>query len=781
MWKKVANFIFAFRIPLLIFTGILALASAYYARKAEILQQFHQVVPESDPEYQEFLFFRKIFGEDADVLVGALEGKNVQNKNFIKELETAYLEIKKIQGVKSFLLFSKAPKLVFNREKERFEFVPLFGSPEDFNIKEFEKLPIYKKLLYNPEIHSYLLAVRFDDKTLNSKLKHKVVPEVLSKIETIAGKYDIKFHYAGLPYLRVYISSQLPKELNLFTLLALLLTALALYFFYRSIYAVIFPLILLGLSSLVTLGIIGFLGYKLTLLSGLLPSIIVILGIPPSIFMISDYHDEYTKYKNKYVALRRMIQKLGLVTFMINANTAFSFLTLYFTEVTQLQEFGIVAFLGTMATYFLTLILIPGIFSLLPPPTEKQLKHLEAPLINKYLSHVIRSVNNHRKLIYLITVVIVVISAWGLTRLKAVSYLTDDIPKEEKIYSDFKFVEQSVGGSLPFEIMFDTGKKGGAKKYKNLKKIEALQDSLLKYQNLSPSISYVNFLKWLRQAFYDNDPKEYSLPTKDELPLILSFVKKKNFKGGNSEMGFDKLVDSTQRYIRISAFVKDIGSVEMPELIDSINKDIQTIFKKKKKKQKVIVTGTTKIFLKANEYLLDNLAWSLLAAFIIIGLQMYFLFNSFKIMVISMIPNLIPLLLVAGIMGFKGIPLKPSTALIYEMAFGIAIDNSIHYLAMYRYYRKKKMKIAEAVNQSLRITGLGIIYTSIVLFLGFGIFVPSKFGSTQALGLLTSFTLGIALFSNLYLMPALINSWVKEDELPQHAWIDEEYENGEEE
>ena len=780
MWKKVANFIFKFRVYLLIGVALLTIASIYYARKAELLQKFSQVVPKSDKDYQEFLFFQSLFGDDADVIIGTVSGNNIENKSFLKELNELYYDIKSREGVKSFLIFTKAPKLVFNREKEKFELKPIFPDSTKFDPKEFEKYPIYKNFLYDDSLKSFFFAIRFDDKTLNTKRKHQVIPKVLDDITKLGEKHGITTHFAGVPYIRIYISEQLPKELRLFMIFALILTAAALYYFYRSIYAVIFPLILLGISSLVTLGLIGFFGYKITLLSGLLPPIIVILGIPPSIFMISDYHEEYTKYKNKFVALRRMIQKLGLVTLMINANTAFSFLTLYFTEVVPLQEFGIVAFWGTMITYVLTLILIPGIFSLLPPPTEKHLKHLEAPIISKYLNHIAFFVNNKRKTIYFITILLATLGAWGLTKLVAVSYMTDDIPKKAKIYKDFKFVENKLGGSLPFEILFDTGKKNGAKKYKYLKKVNELQDSLQKYSDLSPSISYVNLLKWLRQAFYGNDPSQYSLPTRDELPLILSFIKKKEMNFNTTGININKLIDSTKRYIRITAFVKDIGSRKLPVLIDSIEKDISNIFgtpeKLKKKKQKIIITGTTKIFLKANEYLLDNLAWSLLAAFLIIGLQMYLLFNSFKIMIISMIPNLIPLLLVAGLMGFIGIPLKPSTALIYEMAFGIAIDNSIHYLAMYRYYRKHKYSVKDAVEKALKTTGLGIIYTSVVLLFGFIIFAPSKFGSTQALGILTSLTLFIALFSNLYLMPALINSWVKEKDMVKHAWIDEEFE-----
>lgn len=769
MWESIARFIFRYRIYLLGLVMLSTLFFGYFAHKVELLQEFAKVVPASDPDFIDFQWYKKTFGDDANSLIFLHKGKDAFSPSFLSTYSHLLEKVERINGVKSIATYAKLFTLTY-REDSLYLAECKMDCP-------YDSLPVYANLLLDSTLTWGVTLVQFESEVISTKKKHVIIPEVIHLIESHASQYHVSLHYTGIPYLRIYISKRLPKELFLFVSFALLLTALSLYFFYRDFYSVLFPLLLLAVSSISTLGIIGLLGYKITLLSGLLPPIIIILGIPPSIYMISDYHDEFIRYRNKYVALQKMVKKLGLVTLMINANTAFSFLTLYFTEVVPLQEFGIVAFLGTMLTYVYTLILIPGVFSLLPSPKEHHVQHLNAKWMKTTLDWIAKAVLHKRSLIYAITAIVIGISIWGLTKLEAVSYMMDDIPKQKKIYQDLIEIESTLNGSMPLEIVFDSGKKNGFRSHKNMEKIAKLQDSLAFYPELARSLSYVDLVKWVRQAVYNNDPSQYTSPIRDEMPVIWNSLRHSNL--ADQVQVAQLLVDSTGQYIRISTLVKDIGSQRVSQLIEQIKSDVQEIWGPdsllEKQGQRFLITGTTRLFLKSNEYLLDNLIWSLLAAFFIIGLQMFFLYNSFRIMLISMIPNLIPLALTAAFMGFMKIPLKPSTALIYEMAFGIAIDNSIHYLATYRFRRKDGLSISHAVQSSLRITGLGIIYTSIVLFFGFGIFIPSEFGSTQALGMLTAITLLIALFSNLFLMPALIIDWDRE-KMPEHALIDEEYE-----
>jgi predicted RND superfamily exporter protein len=444
---------------------------------------------------------------------------------------------------------------------------------------------------------------------------------------------------------------------------------------------------------------------------------------------------------------------------MINANTAIGFLTLYFTAVVPLQEFGLIACLATMVTYVISIILIPGVFSMLPPPTEASTRHLDGKFVRVFIQGLKYAVDKKRTHIYALTVLLCALSIWGLFKLQAISFMVDDLPEEDKIYTDLRFLESNFKGVMPFEIVVDTKKKGGLNKTNKLRKIEELQEKLETYPEISKTRSVVDIYKTARMAYYYNQPGEYKLPSKAEMSFILEYYRKQKGNKGRKNI-LNSVVDSSFSKTRISGNIQDIGSVKMKVLLDSIQQDVDRILGKNEPESDfhTIVTGTTKIFIKANEYLVDNLFWSLIATFLLIAAQMFYLFRSWKVMIVSMMANLIPLLIIGGVMGFFHIPLKPSTVLIFGIAFGIAIDNTIHYLAKYRQDRKMGLSVHDSVMLSLDDTGQGIIYTSLILLCGFSIFMASSFGGTIALGVLTSLTLFIAMFSNLLFLPAMVIS-----------------------
>jgi len=747
-------------------------------QRLEVAQEFVKVIPQNDPDLIDYKNFKATFGADANAFLIAVEAPDWFTKTRINALFELTQQLRSIKDVKQVMSLTNITRMELDTVEDQLRMVPLMKAPiisaEELLIfkKAVLELPFYDRLVFSENRQTTVIAVTVTDMTLISKRKHQLAQEITAFTDKFAQEQQLKIHYAGLPFIRTYITRKLPKEMAVFVALALLLTVISLFLFYRSVYAMLFPLFLLIICACWTLGIIGLLGYKVTILTALLPPIIIILGIPPSIYMLSEYHEEYRKTGNKQQALSEMIKKMGLVTLMINANTAFGFLTLYFTEVVILQEFGLVAFLGTMAAYFITIVLLPGFFSLLPPPSEKNLRYLEAPVIKRMVRWVESTVRFQRKYIYIISIGLLLLAGYGITQLQAVSYMIDDLPTRDHIYTDLRFMEQEFNGVMPFEIVIDSRKKGGIQKFSMLKKIDALQTLLKKYPELSRTVSIVDGLKWSRQAVFGGERAAYAFPAREEMDFLLKYAARKNPNSGTQNTILQVLVDSTARKARITAFVKDIGSREMPILIVKIRRDLETVFSTGSKPE-ISMTGTTRIFLKSNQYLIENLVWSLLATFIIIGLQMYVLFGSFRIMAISMIPNLIPLVVTAGIMGFLSIPVKPSTALIYELAFGIAIDSSIHYLAAYRFIRRKNHTIAESVRLSILSTGMSIIFTSIVLFVGFVIFAPSAFGSTRALGILTSVTLFIAMFSNLFLMPAMVLDFDRERTISDHALIDE--------
>jgi predicted RND superfamily exporter protein len=776
MWYAIADFIVRYRMPALATMISAAVLGLYYSvSRLEISQEMVRVIPESDPDIVRYLQFKRLFGEDGNTLIIALEAPEADRwyeRPTLAALYEATAAAEKVPGVTRVINLARLRALVVQDDQFKFVF-PFPAPPEnpDSLRRLVEHLPFYSNLLYDTTGRTMVALISFSDSALKTKLKQTSVWGVMTVFRDFAQSQNMKFYAAGLPYFRVFMSKMLPRELLLFLFLALFLTAGVLYAFYRSFYAVAFPLLLLSVCTAVTLAIIAALGYKLTLLMATLPPIVVVLGVPPCIYMLGDYHAEYRRTGDKIGAIREMVHKLGLVTMMINANNAFGYVTLYLTGVTMLMEFGVVAFWSTCATYVITLVMLPGIFSLLPPPTDKNLRHLDAPVVTRFVVKADQIVAQNRRAIYVVSAVIFIVSMAGVFKLQAVSYMLDDVPKSDKIYTDIRHIESLFNGAMPFEIVVEAEKKGAFQKYRYLKLLNDLQQTLEKYPELSRSLSLADGLKWSRQALAGGDPSAYRFPEQNEM----DFIRKLAAAGRRKDVEKDPLAamcDSTFRVARVSCFVQDLGSRKMPELLDKVHADIEATLKPEKNGLTYYVTGTTRVFLRSNDYLNDNLVWSLATTFFLIGIQMWMLFGSARIMLVSLVPNLLPLAMTAGMMGYLDVPLKPATALIYQLAFGVAIDNSIHYLASYRYERKRGLKVSPAASVSLRLTGMAIVYTSLVLFAGFGVFLPSSFDSTRSLGLLTSFTLFTAMFSNLFLMPALVRDLDRDEPVRQQAWID---------
>jgi predicted RND superfamily exporter protein len=301
--------------------------------------------------------------------------------------------------------------------------------------------------------------------------------------------------------------------------------------------------------------------------------------------------------------------------------------------------------------------------------------------------------------------------------------------------------------------MIDTKRKKGVMKLSTLKRMNEIEAFIEETPELSKPISVVSLVKYSKQAYYNGNPKYYQLPTSQESSFILSYAK-------NSTSKVDLLnnfVDSTGQYARITTFMKDVGTDKMQRIEENLLEKIHKVFPKER--YNAVVTGKALVFQKGTKYLVKNLAISLSLAILLISLFMAYMFRSTRMIIVSLIPNLIPLLITAGLMGYIGVPIKPSTILVFSIAFGISVDDTIHFLAKYRQeLQANKWKIKPSVYGALRETGVSMFYTSIVLFFGFSVFTISSYGGTVALGALVSATLLFAMLSNLLLLPSLLLS-----------------------
>jgi predicted RND superfamily exporter protein len=608
---------------------------------------------------------------------------------------------------------------------------------------------------------------------------------VINDIEHVAGEFSnatgIDLKYVGLPYIRTEVNGSVKRELILFLFLSIIVTAIILLFFFRSWDAVVFPLIIIVVIVIWSMGTLGILGYEITILTGLLPPVIVVIGIPNSVYLLNRYHQQINKHGNKAFALSHVIRKIGIVALITNSTTAVGFFVLLFTGIKDLQEFGLVAGLNIMATFVVSIILIPAVFSYLPKPKGRQLQHLKFKFLDFALTNLDLLVHRHRYRVFVFTGIVVVIAMIGVTKLRAVTFIVDDVPESSQVKKDLAFFEENFSGIMPLEIVVSTGKKKGILRQEFLSQVSELEDFLDEQEVISKPVSILSMLKASRQAFYNNNPEYYSLPTRADRNFILRYLSGDD----NQSTILNSFVDEDQSKMRISLKVADIGSIRLDSLIDNVvNAKIDEVFAGSDVEAKA--TGTTLLFVKGNKFLVKNLRLSLILAFIVIAIIMGILFKSPKMIAISLIPNLIPLIMIAGIMGYFDIALRPSTVLIFSVVFGISVDDSIHFLAKYRQELfTNKFFVPLAISKSIRETGASMIYTSVILFAGFIIFSWSEFISTTMLGVLTSTTLLIAMFANLIVLPALLmvfdDGKRKQDSHPLIEHYDEFYQEDEDE
>lgn len=732
----------------------------YQATRIQLSYDFARILPASDPDYQAYDAFKKKFGEDGSVMVLGIQDTGLYQLSKFNDWYRLGEEIKAINGIEAVVSNARMFVISRNDSLRKFDVKPLLSAPvasqaELDSLKSLTNgLPFYEGFIRNSETGATLMAVTFDKAKLNTKNRVDIIRIIEEKADAFGHKHGLTVHKSGLPFIRTAISTKVVQEMKLFLLLAILVTAVVLFIFFRNFQVVFFSLIVVLVSVVWSVGTIALFGYKITILSGLIPPLIIVIGIPNSILLLNKYQTEYSRHRNQAFGLSRMVQRIGFTTFLANLTTAIGFGVFYFTNSRILMEFGMVAAINVMSTWLISLLLIPIVFSFLAPPRVKDVKHLQAPRINKVLDYVDIWVHKHTRTIYFVVIGIVLVSLYGISRVSSVGYVVDDLPAKDPVYVDMKFFEKNFKGVLPLEITVNTGEDGGALKQGTLQKINRLQKMLAAYPELARSLSVVDGVKFIYQSYNDNDSRYYVLPGALQLAEMADYLGE--MKG--REQLFRSFIDSTKTETRISVQMADVGSKRMESLINELRPRVDSVFPAEK--FKTTITGNSLIFLKGNDYLFRNLMESILLAIFLISLVMISLFMSIRMILISILPSLIPLVITAGLMGFFGVALKPSTILIFSIAFGIASDQTIYFLTKYRHEMRTNpvLSISRAVTMTIRETGVSMIYTAVILFFGFFIFSASNFGGTAALGKLLSVTLLVAMCSNLVLLPAFLVS-----------------------
>ena len=674
--------------------------------------------------------------------------------------------LEKYPEIENVISLGNLKKLKKFEDPNRFEMVPVLVLEEQpldkeyieaFKEEIFSGLPFYENLVYSNNSQTIQTVIYLREDILNSQeRKDFVIDHLQPMVADFEKESGMELYVSGMPYIRTLNAQNIVDEIGLFIGAALFVTSLIFFFFFRSVRATVISMVTVLIGVMWSFGVIGLFNFEITILTALIPPLIIVIGIPNCIFLINKYQQEIRNHGNQTKSLQRVITKVGNATLLTNVTTASGFAAFILTDSTLLKEFGIVASINIIAIFVLSLLIIPILYSFMPLPKDKHLKHLNRRWIGAFVDWMEKMVRTRRLTIYITSIALLVASIIGIYQIKISGSLLEDMPQQADFFQDIKFFEEEFDGILPLEILIDTKRPRGALSLSNLKRMETLENEITDIPELSPPLSIVRLAKYSKQAYYNDNPQYFQLPTSQEQNFISPYLKGLS-QGDNIISAY---VDSTGRYARMTTFMKDIGTEEMDRIETRLLPEIEKIFPADR--YEVTLTGKARIFQKGTTYLVKNLIISLSLAILLIALLMAWMFRSFRMILVSLIPNLLPLLVTAGMMGYLGISIKPSTILVFSIAFGISVDDTIHFLAKYRQELKaNNWKIKRSVYAALRETGVSMFYTSIVLFFGFSVFMISSFGGTVALGGLVSATLLFAMLANLLLLPSLLLSLEK--------------------
>ena len=832
--QKIAHFILSKRYFLLGVVIAITGLSIYLAKDVRLKYQMPSLLPNNHKDHLVLKDYLNTFGEAGfQVLVGVKDKEFYSIEKFNKwyQLGREFNDMGIIDSVFSeanFYLIEKNDSLK-KFEINRYPKKPINSIEELEAIKsKVRDYPFFKNIIYNDSTNFHALVLNINMDKFNSEEREGFVTNIKAVTNKYSDVFDSEFYYTGLPFIRAENMESLRAEVRFFMVISLLATVLVLFFFFRSFKVILVASVIVSIGVCWTLGLLGLFDYEVSALIGMLPSIIIVIGIPNCVYLINKYQQVYIETQDKELALKTVIQKIGHITLITNFTTAFGLGTFVFTNTQLLVEFGVVAFISILLLFFQTVVMVPTLFSFMPAPKEKHTKHLEKGWLSYFLKTLSNIVTNHRKWVYTLSILLVVFSIVGIYMLRTTGRLIDDLPKNNKARTDLAYIQEQLTGVMPLEVYLEVNKKGKYQQTSTVNKIDSIERFLKTLDPITKTVSYVDALKFVNQAFYNGNPEKYSIPKGRDKGFIKKYV---NNSGTLKNSSF---IDTGGTKARISAQMIDIDVMELDELVSTVEPKVDQILNPDKEqiqnivsnlhfskeqydndisyldtlfdefryienaliaqvktedkelakmwydegvdKEAVLNRGESKLqaaidktyiknnitgfsvpFAKGTKYLIKNLLISLVIAIVGIALLMFFLFKSYWMVFVSVLANLLPLLFTAGFMGYVGFALKPSTILVFSISLGIAVDDAIHFLAKFKQELKlRNGEFKPSVYAALKETGISMLYTSIILFFGFSVFLLSDYGVNQAIGLLISLTLLLAMLSNLVLLPSLL-------------------------
>lgn len=717
--------------PIYVLTLIFIITSlfGYYAffstNKLKVDFSLEQMFPENDIDRDLYVDFINEFSREDDIAIYIYETPNIFSNKSLNEIAELSSDIELIDGVESVLSLG-------NLDNEKF----LDDFPNPFQwIKEH---PIYSQGLVSNNGEMASIIINLEDDINNHDSREITIHEIESTINQLT---EYKWHGSGIPVMRTSYIQFVNNERRIFLPIAFIVVTLVLFLLFRQIKGVILPLIAIAVTLIWVAGIMALLNISINVVTYLVFNLLMIIGVSDAIHILIKYHENLKNKLNKNDALVKVIKEIGAALFLTSFTTAIGFFSLMLTNIRITKEFGFMLGIGVFLLFILTIIIIPVILSMIDTPNKKHVKRLivgerfqAAEKLNKWNE-------NHPKKILAISGVLFIVTIIGLFKMDYDSTIMDDLKPGNKLFDDMKFVEKYFGGTLPLEIVLNFKSEKFAIDSLNLIKVDLFKSEIEKLNDIGTIISYTDYLKILNEEI-GSEKRELPKSKNDALSLIYSIDSPINLLNDDFSKG------------RLTLRISNIATSRGEELKNEIQQLSSEIFGES---VDILVTGSTLLALKTNRHLVKNLTVSFLIAFTIIFISMIFLFRSKRLALLAIIPNVLPLMVAGAMMGYLGIKLRPSTAMTFSIALGIAVDDTIHFLSRFRKEYKIYNNYSQAISKTLLTTGKAIINTTIILGLGFIVFSFSQFVPNHEFGVLATIILIVALAGSMTLLPVLIN------------------------
>lgn len=751
-WSRAATWILDHPRPIAVVIILGTLVFGYLMMGLETDHAAANFAGSDEAFHREFREAGRVFGRSETVLYVVLHETDLFAPEFLRRLDSLTTTFQQKRGVESVLSLANVPFL--NRVNGDLRAVPALDLSLDSGdlSQRFLDQPFLRGLLISEDSTATVMMIRIDPEFNNRPERIDLVNEIGAAVESMPGSAAL----AGFPYLRSQYAKRVSSEAPLFTVMALLISLTFLYLTFRAWRTVFLPTVIVGVGIAWTFGLMALFDQKLNIVTAVLPALIVIIGMANAIHLTTKFFDQYLVLRSRREAMLVTLRTVGTATFLTSLTTAIGFAVLLLSGNRLLEGFGGFAAIGIMILYVLSIALIPMVYIRVRPPRSDIISLATHDRFSDYFDAKARLTRRFSGSIIVLTGMLVVIGVIGVTKISTDIFVFSDFYPDDPLRRDLAVFEEKFGGVLPMEVVIESDRPGRFRTLGAMRSMERLEHALGTFESVGMTLSAVDLVKLGNQAYFGGNPAAYRLPSTYELPFLQDALGRFLDAGPEDDLlgNLPLFVDSTFSRARIYLGVADIGTEQMNVLADSVASLTASTFTGDE--YDVVVTGTAILSTRSGESLVRNLILSLSVALVVISILMAFLFRSAALTFISLAPNMIPLLIVGGAMGFAGITLKPSTALIFSLAFGIAVDDTIHFLAKYRIHRWEGMERDDAVRKTLGETGKAILFTSLVLMGGFLVFTLSSFGGTVTMGALTALTLGVALIANLFLLPALL-------------------------